>query len=266
MKSAWRLVRLYARLQLLHIRIHMEYRLDFWIGNVGMVLRQLATFIFIWALFSTIPEIEGWTLWEVAFLYGLIVTPQGLVELFGEGPWRLRWLIYTGRFDLILTRPLSPVYQVFTQASGVHGLGNALLGLAVMSYALTQLGISWQTGHSIYLGLILLSSTILFASINLMTHSIAFWDPSSTSSFPYLIASLNDFAKFPVTLFGSVFQFLFTWILPFAFISYYPALLLLNRPESSALSYVAPLSGWLAALVASSVWRWAMRHYQGVGH
>ena len=266
LRSALRLLLLFGRLQLLHIRIHMEYRLDFWIGMMGIVLRQLAGFAFIWALFSTIPVIAGWQLWEVAFLYALVTIPQGFSALLFDGPWHLRRLIHGGQFDLILTRPLSPMFQLFTQASSLHGFGSAGLGFVVLAYAAAQLGVSWDAGRLLYLALTLISSTVMIAAINLMTNSIGFWDPAASGQFPFLVINFIEFAKLPITPYSQFFQSLFTWVLPFAMLSYYPALPLLGRPEATLLSYLAPVSGWVVALIAWRVWRFALRHYQGVGH
>ncbi len=261
-----RLLRLYFRLIFLQIRTHMEYRLDFWIGIGGIALRQAGALIFIWALFSTIPAIVGWSLWEVALLYALVTIPQGFSALFLEGSWRLRLIINQGQFDQILTRPVSPLLQLITQTSSIHGLGSAALGFIVLLLTLNQLDLAWDFGHVIYLVLILLSSTILTGAINLMTNCIGFWDPSADGSFPFLMSSLSEFARYPITTYPPVFQTLFTWVLPLAMTSYYPGLLLLVRPEVSLLSYLAPFSGWIVAGIAILIWRWSMQHYQGVGH
>ena len=69
----------------------------------------------------------------------------------------------------------------------------------------------------------LLRSTILVGSIHFATNCIAFWDSASNNAFPYLVAHCAEFAKFPTTLDGRFLQIGLTWVLPFAFVSYYPA-------------------------------------------
>jgi len=100
--------RIYGKLQLVHLRAHLEYEADFWIGIVGVVLTHGAGFVFVWAFFSSVPSIAGWGLWDTAFLYALSIIPRGLVEILCDGQWNLRMLVNRGEFDRLLVRPISP--------------------------------------------------------------------------------------------------------------------------------------------------------------
>ena len=51
------------------------------------------------------------------------------------------------------------------------------------------------------LGVTLVNAVLLMGAINLITNCIAFWDPSASSSFPFLVQSFCDFSKFPLTLY-----------------------------------------------------------------
>jgi len=58
-----------------------------------------------------------------------------------------------------------------------------------------------------------------------------------------------------------------TWVLPFAFVSYYPGIALLGKPVASPwLGPLAPLAGPAVALIAALIWRIGLRRYQGTGH
>ena len=124
MLKRWRYnLSIYTKLQLLHIRAHMEYRLDFFIGVFGAALKHFSSFVFIWALFSTVPQVNGWSLWEIAFLYGLLVIPQGLVEVFCDGQWRLRFLVNTGELDRLMLRSISPALNGMRRRPNPHKSG-----------------------------------------------------------------------------------------------------------------------------------------------
>lgn len=261
-----RTLRIYAKLQLLHLRIHLEYRLDFFVGVLGAFVQHATGFIFITALFTTIPQIQGWSLWEMAFLYGLLVIPRGLVELLFDGTWRLRLLLATGEFDRVLLRPLSPVIQVFTQMFTLHSFGTAGLGILILVYSSAELGLQWTIGKLLFLILTLFASSMLIASINFATNCIGFWEPTSTSTVPYLVVNTAELAKFPIELYAPALQFIFSWILPFAFISYYPGVLLLDRPEVSVISYLSIVPAIIALLIARTIWGIGLRRYQSTGH
>ncbi len=262
-----RLARVYARIQLLNLRGQLEYRADFWIGVVGVMLLYGAGFVFLWALFERVPRVAGWSLWEVAFLYALAIIPRGLVLLLADGPWRLRELVHSGEFDRLLIRPLSPALQVVTQISSLYGLGTVALGTALLLRAIAELRPSWHAGHLLFLLAALLGATLLIAALDFATHCLVFWQPAAHSAFPVLVGNLIEFAKFPLPLYGQAVQLALTWLLPVAFISYYPSLVLLGKPQTQPwLGYGAPLVGPAVALVAGLIWRRALMRYEGAGH
>lgn len=265
MLASWqRTLRLYFRLQVLHLQVFMEYEADFWIGIVGAALRHLSGFVFIWALFQRIPQVKGWSMWEIAFLYGLSVIPSGLVEVFYDGQWELRRLINQGEFDRLLLRPLSPALQVITQMSNIHGFGPVILGLIVLIKATFELKLSWSVGHVLFLVATLLSSMLIIGALNYITNCLAFWDQAANASLPVMVQNVLEFAKYPLTLYGRVVQALVTWVLPVTFVSYFPGLVLLNKTPSP-LSYAAPLAGLVMTFITGLIWKRSLAAYQGTG-
>lgn len=262
-----RVLRLYGKLQILHLRVHLEYEADFWIGILGAGLRHTASFIFIWTLFSRIPLVNGWSLWEIAFLYGLSIIPVGLVELLYDGQWELRRLVNQGEFDRLLLRPLSPALQVITQLSSIHGLGSVLLGFWILAYAAQQLHLVWSVGTWFFLFATLASSILIIGSLNYITNCSVFWDPANSSSLPLLVQQTIEFAKYPVTMYGRLVQVLITWVLPLTFVSYYPGLVMLGKSDPGLwLGYAAPLAGPVLTLLTAIIWHYCLKAYQGVGN
>lgn len=260
-------VRIYVKLILTQLRAHLEYRADFWIGIAGVVLTHGAPLVFVWAVFLRVPEVGGWTAWQIALLYGLAILPRGLAELFCDGSWAMRQLVNRGDFDRLLVRPLSPAVQSLTWIASIHGLGSIVLGAVVVLRARSELDLSWAWWEWGFLLLCLLGSVVLIGSVNLASNSVAFWEPSANSQFPYLIAHTAEFVKFPVPIYGRAIQVLVTWVLPFAFISYYPGSVLLDKPDANHwLGYGSPAAGLVAALVAALIWRRGLSRYQSTGN
>lgn len=260
-------LRMYLTFQLVHLRTALSYEADFWIGIVGVALTHGVGIVFVWALFLRVPAIAGWTIWEVATLYALSILPRGLTELLCDGQWRLRMLINRGELDRLLVRPMSPALQLITQFSSIHGFGSVILGALVLMRASTELQLRWSLGDGLILLLSLVSGTVLTSAINYASNCQGFWDSASTSSFPFLIQNLAEFAKFPLTLYDRLVQIILTWIIPFACVSYYPGLVLLKRPEAESwMLVVAPLAAMAMVAVAALLWHVGLQRYQGTGH
>jgi len=262
-----RYARLYVKLQLIQLRTVVEYRADFWIGIVGSALMHGAGLVFLVTLFHQINEIAGWTAWEVAVLYGLAVMPQGLRELTCDGPWLLRSLVNQGEFDRLLVRPVSPALQVATRLASIHGVGQLAIGATAFWLGASRSGLDWAWWKPLYLAVILVSGTVLVTALGFAINLIGFWEPSTQSAVPTAYAMLSDFARFPLEVYSTVIKLLITVIAPYAFVSYFPGLVLLDKDSQWRwLGFASPLVTLLAVGLTSWLWGKALDRYQGVGH
>jgi ABC-2 type transport system permease protein len=261
------LIRFYFRLQLLQLRTAVEYSADFWIGIAGSALMHVSGLVFISALFSQIPEVEGWTVWEIALMYALALIARGFVEMACDGPWALRSLVNSGQFDRLLVRPVPASLQVATQIASIHGLGQMGLGVAVFLLASDRAEVDWTPGKALYLALVLASSAVMLSAINFLVNMIAFWEPSAQSAIPTFLATMIDFAKFPLDIYNLLIRGLITVVIPYAFITYFPALVLLEKDASSRwLGYLVPVVSAIVVVVTALLWKIGVNRYQGVGH
>jgi len=260
-------LRIYSKLQLVHLRAHLEYEVDFWLGIVGLALTHGVGFVFVWAVFRQIPTVDGWTFQEIAFLFALIVIPRSLVTVLCDGPWLLAQLINRGELDVLLVRPISPALQVMTQLASISGFGSLLLGCVILQWSIRELNLLWSVWQVGFLAVTLVSSTILIAAIIFAANCNVFWNASPSTSFPSLLQQTLEFAKFPLTLYGQSIQIILTWVLPFAFVSYYPSLALLGKAEErNWLGYGGIIAAIVTVLIANIVWRCGLRRYQSAGH
>lgn len=260
-------LRIYFKLQLMQIRSTIEYAADFWIGIVGAMMLQASGLVFISALFSQIPEVAGWSVWNIVVLYGLTLIPTGLRELFCDGFWTLRARVNTGEFDRVLVRPVSPALQSATALVSIHGFGGVILGttLLILGLSRSEVAIQWWTVP--YLLLVILSGTVLVSGISMAINLTGFWEPSAQSALPTMLALTIDFAKFPITIYNGIIRTFVTFVIPYAFISYFPALVLLDRDSDWRwLGFLTPLAATWVVLATRFLWGKALNRYQGVGH
>ena len=247
------------------LKAKLEYRGDFLIHLLGMLLQQGTGLAFVWTLFRFVPTIDGWGFWEVAFLYGLTTIPMGLTALFFEGAWRLPALIRNGELDRLLIRPLDPVVHVFSLSVGLHGLAGVLIGVTILVAAARHLSIAWGPWSVPYILLVVGCGTIICASITLATNSLSFWTDDTGSSVPFMANRLVDFARFPLTLYPSLMAGALTWLLPVAFIGFVPASFLLDRgPLWFGLG--TPLAALASFAVARAIFLRGLRRYESTGH
>lgn len=80
---------------------------------------------------------------------------------------------------------------------------------------------------------------------------------------------MSTFGNYPLSILPGLVQGLFTFLLPLAFVAYFPVLVLLGiAPERGLMSVLAhwsPAVGFVLFFLAHRVWTWSLRHYQSVG-
>jgi ABC-2 type transport system permease protein len=261
-RNAW----LYRRSLGTHLRSTMEYESDFWIMAVTAVLTQGVGAIFLWAIFRSVPQINGWQFWDVILIYSLVVVSEGIAVLVGQGAWMLAFVVNLGQFDVYLVRPWSPMLQILSSQVGMNGFGNLGLGFAMMATALAHVQVDWSFGLAAYGVLLLISAALVKIGINLLSNCAGFWLRSPWAMFAGSIHTLGELTRFPLTIYSIGVQLLLSVALPFAFMSFYPATAFLGRGANPWLGAATPLVAIYCLALAAWVFRIGLNRYESSGH
>jgi ABC-2 type transport system permease protein len=234
------------------------------------ILYQCTGFSFIWVVLSRFQAIAGWTLGEVAFLYGLRLTTHALNGALTGGLYNLEWQVRQGDFDRYLVRPAPPLLQVMCQRVHISVLGDLLGGIALFAAASSLVRVDWTAPALLYLVLAIVGGALVEFALRVLFSAMAFRFLSA-NAFMFLLDTLfSNFTNYPLKIFGSVLEFLLTFGLPLAFMAYFPATVLLGRTTdlnvNPLFAYGAPLAGLLWMVIALWVFRHEMRNYQSAGH
>jgi ABC-2 type transport system permease protein len=266
--SARRTTRLYLRLFEAQLKAVLEYQGDFLIQLLGAVLLNAAGFIFLWVLFQQIPSVEGWGLWEIVVMYALVIMSEGVGSLFFQGTWSLARLVNRGELDFALVRPLSPAAQVMAggAVAGMNGVGNILLGAVLLVKALQHVQIAWTAGRIGLALLLFVSAIVIKLSVNLATNSSAFWLNSPNNAFPYSMHILGDLCRYPITIYALGVQAVVSLLVPFAFISFFPAAAIFDKGDWRWVGLATPFVALYCVAMAGFVFRRGLARYESTGN
>jgi ABC-2 type transport system permease protein len=260
---------LYVRLVGAQIRSQLQYRVSFALDLVGNVLISFLDFAAILILFENVPALDGWTLHEVAFLYASTCISFAFVDLVIGHLDLFPRMIREGTFDLVLVRPRGTLFQVIASDFAIRRFGKALQGLLVFVFALTGLDIDWDAGRIAMLGVMLVAGGLIFASVWIAGATIAFWTVDGgefTNAFTY---GGNFLTQYPISIYGEWLRRFLAFVVPMAFVCYFPALYILGKPDPlgfpRAFQFASPLVALAAAVAAGAVWTIAVRHYRSFG-
>ena len=96
-----------------NIRAQLQYRVSFVLDLIATFLISFLDFLAVLILFHNVPRLAGWSVHEVAFLYGISSIAFALAELLvGHIEQLAHAGLRTGTFDVLLARPRGTLYQV----------------------------------------------------------------------------------------------------------------------------------------------------------
>lgn len=248
-----------------NIQGQMEYKFNFVLGNITTILGQVTGIAFVWVIFERIGDLNGWTLPEIMLIYGIAALPYGLFELFFNGVWSVGRFVRRGEFDILLTRPVGSLFFVLGDQAMLHGIGNFCTGLVIIFLATQQLGLQWSVLNIVLLILMVLCGTLIYISINTITVSANFWFVGMGNTVLYMGQRFRDFAVFPLDIYALSLRILLTWLIPFAFTSFYPATYFLERTEYTFFVLMTPIVAVGFFGIACLFWRAAIYRYESTG-
>ena len=262
-------LRAYRMIAAMWIRSTMAYRASFAMTLCGNFVLTGLDFAAILLMFSQVDRLGGYSLPEVAFLYGLGGTAFGLADLAFGTMNRLGRRVRDGTLDTLLVRPVPVLAQVAADRFAVRRLGRVTQGLVVLGYALLELDISWTPLKVLLIPLALLSGGAIFAAVFVAGAAFQFvaQDASEVqNSFTYGGSTL---LQYPPTVFAKDLVRGVTFVFPLAFVNWLPALYVLGRPYPLDLptwvAFTPPLVAVGCCALSGLVWRAGLRSYRSTG-
>lgn len=251
-------------------RRHMMYRSTFYAGIVGQWLSYGATFATLFIMVSKFEALKGWSADEVLLLYGLATLSYAIGAAFFYTPATdLGGKIRSGEFDGSLTRPLHPFVQEMFAGFNFGYISHFTLSLAVVLYALLKLEFEFSAGNVLCLSVMVLGASLVQAAGLIAASVMSFFTVNGNPVLDFLLFKVKEFTNYPITVFPYAIQLILTFLLPYAFINFYPASMLLGKPVPdgfpAVLPYLTPLVGIICFSLSVLLWCFGLRHYKSTG-
>lgn len=243
----------------------MEYKGDFIVGIIGFLLGQFFNLLFIWIIFSQIPNLVGWTLEQIVFIYGFSLIPKGLDHLFFDNLWGIgHFIVRKGDFDKYLTRPINPLFHVMVEKLQIDALGELIMGIALICIVLPSLVIEWSFIKIVMILIVIPFATLIYTGIKIATAAIAFWTKRS-GNITYMFYMVNDFSKYPISIYNNFVKTIITYIIPFAFTAFYPAYYILTGENPLFNIGVTVLIAVVIMFIGILIWNRGIKAYESAG-
>lgn len=262
LKRHGRLLRMYFAQ---YAKARLEYRADFFSAVLASFLGTAASFGFLLIVFSRVPAVRGWKFEEMVFLYGFSLVPVGIFNVFAWNLWMFsdRYLI-EGRFDRVLLRPVSSVFQVLFESFRLESLESIVTGLAAVVWASVRIGISFGPGDILLFAVWAVSGGVIYIAIFLGLTATSFWIEDRIGISPPVF-NLMQFGRYPLSIYDVWVRFALSFVIPFAFASFYPTARFLDRDEFLPEFWAVPLVAAVTLAIALFLWKSGVSRYHSTG-
>ena len=257
-------LRIYSKILVQDIKSKMSYRADFIISTIGMICTNIAGFISFWILFQNFPSVDGWGYYEMLFLYGFSLISLTPVQCLFDNNWSLRIYVYSGDFIKYCFRPINLFFYYQSEVFDIKGLGQLAFGIGTLVYAWAKLGLPVTVLMVLKLVVFLITASLIMIALQNAAAATCFWIQNSFYVLDFVFR-FKDYAKYPITIFSPVFKFIFTFLMPIAFIAYYPSLVILRPDAVPLLSWLSPIVGLVFFFLSYKIWMYGALKYSGTG-
>jgi ABC-2 type transport system permease protein len=211
--------------------------------------------------------VAGWNPEEMLFLYAIYLLSYAIAaSLFFNPCTHLAVKIRTGEFDIALTRPLSPFTHEFCMGFNFGYVSHVTLSIVVLAIAIIRVKLRITLLWILSCFTMILSAVFVQAAFLIFISAFSFFFITENPFFN-ILNRIKEFIYYPLNIYPAVLQIILSFVIPVAFMNFYPALVLLNRPSDLPLpvALVTPSVGILAFVLSIVFWNWALSKYQSTG-
>lgn len=229
MKKWKRYGQLYVRLQMQNIRSLAQYRADFLMMIFFTLLSQGCALAMVGMIYSNIPAVGGWTMWEILMLYGFLLFSEGSVNFFFQGAWKIANMIRESELDRFLVRPLPAGLQILTAKIDFEGLNKMAIASALLILSVRHCETAFCPLKYMLMAVFVVQACLIRLCMVWTASCASFWMENGRNSLNFFVISLGELAKYPLVIYPPVLKGIFGYLIPYAFVSYYPAGFLLGK-------------------------------------
>lgn len=231
--------------------------------GLGDLLVAVLGLVFLWAIFTPVPDIRGWSHTEALLVWGLAEAASGVAQATFHGLWtQNQRYVMTGDLERLLLRPVDPLLAMLAEQVVPGHLTLALAGCAMVAVASAGLppmpALTWVALVGAVFG-----GAALQGGMMLVVAAVGLRIPHRGRTVG-LASQAAAFARYPLDVFPGWLAWGLLTVVPMGLVAAVPGAAALGRIPTVALA--APVLAGIVALGGGvAVWRMALRGYQSTG-
>ena len=248
-----------------------QYKVDAVLRSLAVFLREATGIFVIYFTLLKFDTLNGWNIYEMLFLFSLLFVTYGILILFFTGLRDFCHTVRSGNFDRFVLRPRGLLFQlIFCNADWFAAIGHGGLGIALFIISAGKVGIVWNAVTIVYYIFAIVGGVLIQGAIFLFLATLNIYLLETESIKELFYFNARKFAGYPISIFSKGIQAIMIYVVPFAFVNYFPAQYLLRKPDMAQYPeiymYLTPVVGVGMYLLAYGFWRFSVKYYKSSGN
>jgi ABC-2 type transport system permease protein len=247
----------YARLLGIQLRasalLALQYRYDFIVDGFIEAFWIVTALIPLFVVFQVRTTLAGWSFGEALVVIGWFTLLQAILEgAINPSLTAVVDHIRKGTLDFVLLKPADAQFLVSTAKFQPWRSMNVLTAIGIFAYAFHLLGGAPTPSGLAAAFVLLCTATLLLYSLWILTVSAAFY-VVRVDNLTYFFDSIFDAARWPVSVFRGILRYVFTFVIPLALMTTFPAQAMLGKLSLS--TFLTSVCGAVVfAVLARAMW------------
>ncbi len=242
----------------------MQYRADFLLDGLVEVLWMATAIVPLFVVFQARPTVAGWRFGEALIVMGWFTFLQGVLEgAINPSLASVVEHIRKGTLDFVLIKPADAQFLVSTARFLPWRAINVGTAMVIFAWGFRLLGRAPARRDVAVAAVTTVVAVVVLYSLWILTVSAAFY-VVRIDNLSFFFNAIFDAARWPISVFRGAVRFVFTFVVPLALMTTYPAQALLGTlPATTLLAAIAGAA--LAFTVARVVWNASIARYTSAG-
>lgn len=252
-------IRVWWKMTLVIFSADLENRLAASLFILGKVIRFVFVLLFLFLLVARTKTLASYDLNQVVFFFLTFNLIDIVTQLFLRGVYHFRPLVVSGNFDLLLVKPINPLFTSLTSHADILDLITLVPLISYMIFFLASGHVTFDSlGLLLYL-LLLFSSLIIALSFHMMVLGVGILT-TEVDHLIWIYRDLTGMGRFPVDIYREWLRTFLIFVVPVGVLMTFPAKALMGLLSFQMIIFSLVLAVILLFL-SLQFWNYALKRY-----
>jgi ABC-2 type transport system permease protein len=237
----------------------LEFRANFFAKVLQNAMWLFFFVAILFVVYRNTDQVAGWTRGEALVLAATVFVMNAFSTAFFFSLTEIPQQVRMGTLDFVVTKPIDSQFWVSTRRFNFDQIGTALAGFAMVAIGVVSAKVAPSPAQWMAYVVLVVAALALFYAFNLALMTTGIW-LVRVDNLWVLSDSMVQVVRYPLDIYGTGLQRLFTFAIPLGFLSTIPARQLVRGfdPQMLALGVAWAVA---ALLLSRAFWCFAMRYY-----